>query len=237
MRTVMDSDDLGNYTRCFEHESALSRIMENYVTLSLFFVSVPLNGNSLIVIVFSMWCYGHNLIDIYIGFLQLQTHWWLWIKMECTLDPFVALRKDVYTHNPITCKFAVLFYCGFEHFLYELSLSSSQRDWSVCVGRTKSTRNVNMDGRYLSLWTCHVFFICPCRWQLFTHPLSWMDRQLVFVRYMDILNVLERIHPKHTQSVLIIYHSVIIAGCHIDNEITTKPIEQRWCLPFCLSIC
>ena len=168
--------------------------MEKYVTLPLFFVSVPINGNNLIVIVFSRWWYGNNLTDILYRILAVADAPVI-VKMECILDPFVALRKDVCRHSAITCKFAVFVSLWFRTFsLWIIVVLVTERLICVCW-----PHQVNTKWKYgwpvLVTVNLSCVLYLPFRWQLFTYPLSWMDRQLVFATYMDTLKVLEGIHP------------------------------------------
>ena len=112
--TRVPADNTSDNTQWFEYESPLSKILENYVTLPLFFVSVI--GNSLIVIIFSSNHYRSNLPAMLYQILAAADGLVVLINDGLHTLPFVILGKSAYTHNPVTCKFAVFLSTWFRTF-------------------------------------------------------------------------------------------------------------------------
>ena len=144
--------DLGNKTRWFEYDSALSRILENYVTLPLFFVS--LIGNSLIVIVFSRWCYRNNLTAMLYRILAVGD-----ALVIVIIVPFVVLGKSVYTHNSITCKFAVFASSWFRTFsVWIIAVLVTEK--LICVRWPHRVKDLNTKQNYG--WMVFILLIVSC---------------------------------------------------------------------------
>ena len=93
-------------TQWFEYESPLSKILVNYVTLPLFIVSVI--RNSLIVIIFSSNHYRNNLPAMLYQILAAADGLVVLINDGLHTLPFVIMGKSAFTHNLVTCKFAIL---------------------------------------------------------------------------------------------------------------------------------
>ena len=91
-------------TQWFEYDSSLSRNVDNYVTLPLFFVAVI--GNSLIFAVFWKDHYRSNLTAMLYRILAVADGLVVFIQVGLHTLPFVIFGKSVSTHNLITCKLA-----------------------------------------------------------------------------------------------------------------------------------
>ena len=112
--TRVPADNTSDSTQWFEYESALSRILQNYVTLPLFFVSII--GNSLIIIIFSRNHYRNNLPAMLYQILAAADGLVVLINDGLHTVPFVILGKSAYTHNLVTCKFATFLSAWFRTF-------------------------------------------------------------------------------------------------------------------------
>ena len=118
--TRAPADNTSDNTQWFEYESPLSKILENYVTLPLLFVSVV--GNSFIIFIFSRNHYRSNLPAMLYQILAAADGLVVLINDGLHTLPFVILGKSAYTHNPLTCKLAIFFRHGFVHFQFGSSL-------------------------------------------------------------------------------------------------------------------
>ena len=112
--TPENTSNTSDNTPWFEYESSLSKIVENYITLPLFFVAVI--GNSLIVIVFSRHYYRHNLIAMLYRILAVSDGLVVIIQDGMHTLPFVTSGKSAYTYNRITCKSAIFLSTWFRTF-------------------------------------------------------------------------------------------------------------------------
>ena len=149
--------DLGNNTRWFEYDSALSRILENYVTLPLFFVS--LIGNSLIVIVFSRWCYRNNLTAMLYRIIAVADALVIVIQDGMHTLPFVVLGRSIYTQNSITCKFAVFASSWFRTFsVWIIAVLATEK--LICVCWPHHVKRVNTKQKYG--WMVFILLIVSC---------------------------------------------------------------------------
>ena len=99
------ADNMSDEAQWIEYESPMSRIMEIYVTLPLFFLS--LIGNSLIFIVFSRKHYIGNLTAMLYQILAAADGLVVLIHDGLHTLPVVMLGKSVITHNLATCKLAI----------------------------------------------------------------------------------------------------------------------------------
>ena len=112
--TRAPADNTSDNTQWFEYESPLSKILENYVTLPLFFVSVI--GNGFIIIIFSRNHYRNNLPAMLYQILAAADGLVVLINDGLHTLPFVILGKSAYTHNPVTCKLAIFLSTWFRTF-------------------------------------------------------------------------------------------------------------------------
>ena len=103
--TRVPADNTSDSTQWFEYESALSRILQSYVTLPLFFLSII--GNSLIVITFARSHYRSNLPAMLYQILAAADELVVLINDGLHTLPFVIMGKSAFTHNLVTCKFAI----------------------------------------------------------------------------------------------------------------------------------
>ena len=142
--TRVPADNTSYSTQWFEYESALSRILQNYVTLPLFFVSVI--GNSLIIIIFSMKHYRSNLPAMLYQILAVADGLVVLINDGLHTLPFVIRGKSAYTHNLVTCKIATFLSAWFRTFsVWMIGVLTVERlmnvYWPYSAKRVNTKRN------------------------------------------------------------------------------------------------
>ena len=151
------ADNTSDRTPWFEYESSSSRILENYITLPLFFVAVI--GNSLILVVFSRDYYKYNLTAMLYRILAMADGLLVFILDGLHTLPFVTLGKSAYSHNIFTCKFAVFVVSWFRTFSVWVIVVLAFEKF-ICVWRPYHAKVINTKWNYG--WLTLAILIVSC---------------------------------------------------------------------------